>query len=232
MTHQFSDPFERIDGGLIASVQAMAGSPLREPTIIAALSAAVLRGGVNGLRINGAEDIAAVRATTKSPIIGLHKVHNGTRNVITPELAQAAELRAAGADVIAVDATQEVFGADFSHIGRVVQELGSPVMADVSTLEEGLRAWDSGAAVVGTTLSGYTPQSARASDDPDVALVAALAEAGVRVIAEGRFKTPAQVSAAFEAGAFAVVVGGAITDPAAIAASFVRASPRAKLLSK
>ena len=36
------------------------------------------------------------------------------------------------------------------------------------------------------------------------------------VIAEGRYSTPDDVAAAFDAGAFAVVVGTAITDPTAL----------------
>jgi N-acylglucosamine-6-phosphate 2-epimerase len=41
------------------------------------------------------------------------------------------------------------------------------------------------------------------------------------VIAEGRIRTPAEARAALDAGAFAVVVGGAITRPQSITATFV-----------
>ena len=221
-----------IQGGLVVSAQAFDGSPLRDPRIVAALAAAALDGGAVGLRINGPEDISAVRAKTGVPIIGLHKVHNGRRNIITPSLDLAAGLAAAGADVLAIDATEEVLGTDFSFLSTVRQELGLPVMADTSTFDEGLRAWDEGASVVGTTLSGYTPQTRDLPVEPDLRLVEALAGAGVRVIAEGRYRDPRQVAAAFDAGAFAVVVGGAITDPAAITRSFVAASPRNAMVSK
>jgi N-acylglucosamine-6-phosphate 2-epimerase len=222
-------PLAALSGGLVASVQANAGSPLRSTPIIAALAEAALQGGPAGLRINSPEDVAAVRPLTALPIIGLHKVHNGTRNIITPRIEHAAALVEAGADVVAIDTTREVLGDDFSYLGRVSQAYGVPVMADVSTLDEGLRAWEAGAALVGTTLSGYTPESAGGDVGPDLELLAALADAGVRVVGEGRFTTPEQVARAFELGAFAVVVGGAITDPAAITASFVRASPRARV---
>ena len=54
-------------------------------------------------------------------------------------------------------------------------------------------------------------------DGPDVTLVAALAEAvGVPVLAEGRYAGAGDVRAAFAAGAHAVVVGTAITDPMAL----------------
>ncbi|WP_447652626.1 N-acetylmannosamine-6-phosphate 2-epimerase [Microbacterium sufflavum] len=223
MTH---DTLELLRDSLVASVQASAGTPARDTHVIGALAESALLGGAGGLRLNGPEDLRRVRSATAVPLIGLHKVWNGVRNVITPDVALAEGLAAAGADVIAVDATTEQLGTDFGLLGRIAQATGLPVMADVSTAEEGRRAWEAGAAVVGTTLSGYTPHSAR-QDGPDLDLVAALAAAGIPTIAEGRYQTPEQVRAAFDAGAFAVVVGGAITDPIALTRRFVAATPKA-----
>lgn len=223
MTH---DTLELLRDSLVASVQASAGTPARDTHVIGALAESALLGGASGLRLNGPEDLRRVRSATAVPLIGLHKVWNGVRNVITPDVALAEGLAAAGADVIAVDATTEQLGADFGLLGRIAQATGLPVMADVSTEEEGRRAWEAGAAVVGTTLSGYTPHSPR-QDGPDLDLVAALAAAGIPTIAEGRYQTPEQVRAAFDAGAFAVVVGGAITDPIALTRRFVAATPKA-----
>lgn len=232
MTERPDSRLNDLEGGLVVSAQAFDGSPLRDPRVVSALALAALQGGAVGLRINGPEDIGAVRAKTGVPIIGLHKVHNGRRNIITPDLDLAAGLAAAGADILAVDATEEVLGSDFSFLSRVRDEVGRPVMADTSTLREGLRAWDEGVSVVGTTLSGYTTQTAHLPPEPDLRLVESLANAGVRVIAEGRYRTPSQVAAAFDAGAFAVVVGGAITDPSAITRSFAAAVPDTRLVGK
>lgn len=232
MMGRSDDRLDELLGGLVVSVQAFDGSPLRDTRVVTALALAALRGGAVGLRINGPEDISAVRARAAVPIIGLHKVHNGRRNIITPDLELALGLAAAGADVLAVDATEEVLGGDFSFLARVREETGLPVMADASTLVEGLRAWDEGVSVVGTTLSGYTPPTLHRTPEPDLRLVESLANAGVRVIAEGRYRTPRQVAAAFGAGAFAVVVGGAITDPSALTAAFVAATPTASLVRK
>lgn len=219
-------PFESLSGRLVVSVQAQEGSPIRNTEVIAALALAALQGGAAGLRLNGPEDIRRVRPLTTAPIIGLYKVHNGTRNIITPTLDHARALADAGADIIAVDATAEHLGEDFGLIGDVVRETGLPVMADVSTFDEGARAWDSGASIVGTTLCGYTPQSPGSeADGPNLDLVRRFAEAGMRTIGEGRYRTPEDVHAAFAAGAFAVVIGGAITDPAAITRRFVSATP-------
>jgi len=58
--------------------------------------------------------------------------------------------------------------------------------------------------------------------EPDLALVAELApRLTVPVVAEGRISTPAQARAALDAGAFAAVVGAAITWPQWITAQFV-----------
>ncbi|MFM7322757.1 MAG: N-acetylmannosamine-6-phosphate 2-epimerase, partial [Armatimonadota bacterium] len=85
-------------------------------------------------------------------------------------------------------------------------------------------AVSAGADAVSTTLSGYTAASPRLAG-PDLGLVAALSarNLGVPVFAEGRIETPEQARAALDCGAWAVVVGGAITRPVSIAARFARA---------
>ena len=86
-------------------------------------------------------------------------------------------------------------------------------MADISTLEEGQRAAALGADLVATTLSGYV--EGPPPEDPDLGLTRDLVGAvSVPVVAEGRFRTAAHVREAFVHGAFAVVVGRAITDAA------------------
>ncbi|GAA1537526.1 N-acylglucosamine-6-phosphate 2-epimerase [Microbacterium ginsengiterrae] len=227
MTHPLPAVLASLAGGLVVSVQANDGTPVRDVAVIAALAESALLGGARALRLNGPEDVRRVRAVTDVPIIGLHKVHNGTRNIITPEVGLAVSLAEAGADIIAVDATAEHLGTDFGLLGEIVAATGRPVMADVSTLDDGLRARDNGASIVGTTLSGYTPESRR-GEEPDVQLIAELVGAGIPTIAEGRYRTPEQVAAAFDAGAFAVVVGGAITDPIAITRRFVDVTPGAR----
>ncbi|PFG29953.1 N-acetylmannosamine-6-phosphate 2-epimerase [Paramicrobacterium agarici] len=214
--------------GFIASVQADEGSPLRDSRLIAALAHATVLGGANGLRINSPADIRAVREITDLPVIGLHKQHNGTRDVITPLVEHALELAQAGADIVAVDASREIRGGDLSIIGAVRDLTGLPVMADVSTLDEGLRAWDAGAALVGTTLSGYTPYTRADPEHPDFALVEQLAARGVRVIAEGRLRSPADVVRVLDLGAYAAVVGRALTDPLITSARYAAAVASAR----
>jgi N-acylglucosamine-6-phosphate 2-epimerase len=148
---------------------------------------------------------------------------------ITPQLEDAHEVTAAGADVIAVDATSRARPGGVEpgeFIATLVRELERPVLADVASLEDGVLARRAGAAAVATTLSGYTDGRA-APADPDLELVRRLAaKLDCPVLAEGRYRSPEAVGAAFDAGAFAVVVGAAITDPLALTSRFAAATRR------
>jgi N-acylglucosamine-6-phosphate 2-epimerase len=104
---------------------------------------------------------------------------------------------------------------DTLSIAQAIQlykrELGVPIMADISTLEEGLAAAEAGADMVATTLSGYTPYS-RPQDAPDFLLIAELAaRLQTPIIAEGRLISPEDGRRALELGAHAVVIGTSIT---------------------
>lgn len=225
---------EALRGGIVVSCQATDGSPLKGPTFMAAMARAGAVAGAVGIRANGPADVAAIRATVALPIIGIDKRPDvDPVAIITPNLASVSALVAAGADMVAIDGTLRPRGGPaaapsaavlIAQIREAHPEL--PVMADVATLDDGVAAARAGADVVATTLSGYTEDSP-ALEGPDLALVAALVAAQDRpVIAEGRFATPEQVRAAFAAGAHAVVIGTAITDPLALARKFVRAAPR------
>jgi len=214
--------------GLIVSCQARADNPLHGPVHMAAMARAAEAGGAVAIRANGAIDVAAIRAATRLPIVGIAKRWTGGFDVyITPDIADARAVAMAGADLIAIDATPRPRDgtklAELVH--RIKTELGKPVFADISTVEEGIAAARLGCDVVATTLSGTTPYSPRLPG-PDLALVRALAAAlDVPVVAEGRFWTPEEVAQAFALGAHAVVIGTAITNPREITARFVRAVP-------
>lgn len=217
---------DRLRGGLIVSCQALPGEPLFGADIMARLALAAQAGGAVGIRANSPADIAAIRAATDLPLIGLSKVDVPSFDVyITPTLDDAQIVSQAGADIIALDATArphpEGLTADF--LRRVRGETGKPVLADISTDDEALEAQDAGADFVSTTMSGYTPYSPQSSE-PDLDLVRRLAAVlTVPLIAEGRIATPEQARAALDAGAWAVVVGGAITRPQQITERFARA---------
>ncbi|MER7396529.1 N-acetylmannosamine-6-phosphate 2-epimerase [Streptomyces sp. NPDC000151] len=214
-------------GRLVVSCQAPPGDPLRAPEHMAAMAASVTAGApVAGVRVQGVDDIRAIRSVVGLPVIGLWK--DGAQGVyITPTAAHARAVAEAGAEIVAVDATSRPRpdGCPLRETVEAVHALGGLLMADVSTVEEGVAAAALGADVVSTTLSGYTPYS-RQQPGPDLELVAELAgRVAVPVFAEGRLHTPEQARAAIDAGAWGVVVGGAITAPASIATRFAAALP-------
>ncbi len=216
-------------GALIVSCQARVDNPLHGPHFMTAMALAARDGGAAAIRAQGVADVAAIRKALPLPIIGLLKrFDTGLPVAITPSLADARAIAEAGADLIALDATRR------PRAGEPIEDLipavrattGKLVFADVSTLDEGKRAVALGADCVGTTLSGYTEETAAtAGPGPDFDLISGLVEAvAVPVIAEGRFSTPDEVREALRRGAHAVVVGTAITNPREITKRFVRAA--------
>jgi N-acylglucosamine-6-phosphate 2-epimerase len=225
-----SGPLAALRGGLVVSCQAPAGSPLARTEHIVALARAAELGGARGIRAEGLDAVRAIRQAVPLPLVGLRKRSvPGSDVYITPELADARAVAAAGADVVAVDATLRPRrgGLDSARfLARLVHALPQPLLADVDCVEAGLAARSAGAAAVATTLSGYTGDGP-VPDQPDVELVARLAaELDCPVLAEGRFATPEAVREALDAGAFAVVVGAAITDPVALTRRFAAACER------
>lgn len=217
---------EQLRGGLIVSCQADATEPLYGPAHMAAMARAAEAGGAAGIRANTPVDICAIKAACSLPLIGLYKrTYPGSDVYITPGLAEVRAVAEAGADLVAIDATARPRpdGHTLNELLQAVRrELDTLIVADISTYEEGLAAARAGADVVATTLSGYTPYS-RQEPGPDLALVRRLArDLPVPVIAEGRIWEPAEARAALDAGAWAVVVGTAITRPQEIARRFVR----------
>ena len=215
-------------GALVVSCQARADNPLHGPVYMSAMAQAAEAGGAQGIRANGEADVAAIRAVTRLPIIGIAKVWDDRFPVyITPGFAQAAQVAGAGADVVGIDATPRPRNGEPVErlIGRIRSELGREVFADIATLEEGRAACAAGATYVATTLAGYTEETAaRKTDGPDLELLSALvAEVPAPIVAEGRFDTPDLVAEAFRRGAHAVVVGTAITNPREITKRFVQA---------
>ncbi len=199
---------------LVISCQAYAPNPLRDSGVMALMARAAELGGAVAIRANSVEDVRAIAAAVSVPIIGIDKV--GTEGVfITPDAETALGLVAAGARIVAMDGTlrRRPNGRTFAEEVALIREASDvAIMADVDTLEAGVAAALAGADAVATTLSGYT--GTRAPLDPDIELVAALAgEVDVPVVAEGRYRTREDIAAAIAAGAHAVVVGTAVTNP-------------------
>lgn len=219
------DFIAQIRGKLIVSCQALPGTPLADPRILAAIAKSVEIGGAAALRAEGAQNIAEMRNVSRLPIIGLHKTDNRDGIYITPRFDQAKALAAAGADIIALQATNPREG-DCTPLGDLISgiqtELSLGVLADISTLDEAEEAMEAGADLVATTLSGYTPHTLH-REKPDLDLVLQIARRGIPVLAEGRYHSPEQARAALDNGAIAVVIGTMITMPDRITSYFVEA---------
>ena len=209
---------EALQNGLIVSVQAPMGSPMHHPDVIAAMAEAALRNGAVGVRLESPEHIGAVRRRCpQALIVGLWKCSfPGSSVYITPGWREIQAVWSAGADVIALDATERG-RPDQQDLADLIQraqgELRAPLMADIDSVANGLRAAQLGCDWVGTTLYGYTEETS-AERPPGLQLLPELRSqlpASVRLICEGGIASPEAAREALHAGADNVVVGTAIT---------------------
>lgn len=216
---------DRIRNGLIVSCQASPGSPLANRGLMPYMAEAAEAGGAVAIRAEGLRDIAEIKKAVSLPIVGLIKLKSeNTPVIITPLLENVYALMEAGVELIAVDATLRkrfdgTLGNDFVAQATAI---GAQVLADIDDLESAIAAEKSGAVAVCTTLSGYT--NGPVPEFPDLDLVkSCTTNCSVPVIAEGRFNTPELTKEAFNAGAWSVCVGSAITDPWLSTKRFIKA---------
>jgi N-acylglucosamine-6-phosphate 2-epimerase len=216
-----------LEGAVLVSCQAGPGSPLDAPSTIAALALSAAAGGALGFRLDGPANVSAVHAVSRLPIIGIRKVDRQGYDVrITPTLDDARSVVEAGATIVALDATDRPRpgGETVSGIISALHAIGIPVMADISTVAEAEAAVAVGADLVATTLAGYTPGTADLDGfQPAFDLLRAIADFPVPVVVEGRIWSPEHVVRAFEGGAYAVVIGSAVTAPNLITRRFIDA---------
>jgi len=213
-----------LKGGLVVSCQVPDGTAIDTPDFIAAQALTVIQAGAIGIRAQGIANVTAVARVAHVPIIGLVKRYLDTTPIyITPTVLDVLELEQAGASIVAVDATERLrpdrldFTTFFKHLRL---ETDIPLLADVDTVEAAIIAEAVGCEAIATTLSGYTDKPAPPL--PNIRLVEAIAKkVNIPVIAEGGFNQPNQVSQALDAGAWAVCIGTAITNPFLLTKSFL-----------
>ncbi len=197
---------------------------MRGPSYSAGFARAAEMGGARAVRVDGPEDVAAVKSAVTIPVIAIWTVVTpGCDVYITPHFEAARLLAVAGADVIAIDGTgrsRPGGGTVRELIERIHTDLGLPVEADVASLEDATAASDMGADLIGSSITGYVEKTQ--PREPDIGFVQRLSVAVARpVIAQRHYWTVEHVRGAFDAGAHAVVVGSAITDPVQLTRRFV-----------
>lgn len=220
-----------IPQGVIVSCQLDPSEPLHTPQHCALFAQAAEAGGASAVRAEGLQNIREIRATTRLPLIGCtRESYPDGWVLVTPDMAAVDQLSRVGCDVVALDGTLRVRpnGLDgISFIGEVRKRHSElPLMADISTLDEGVRAVDAGANALSTVLCGRTKETYEQSlvASPNLDLIYQLATAvDVPILAEGFIWSTADAAEAIEAGAYAAIVGGAITRPRVITQLFVSA---------
>lgn len=219
---------DAMKGGLIVSCQVYEDEPIYTPTMALKMAEAALWAGAVGIRANSPEDIRAIKEAVDLPLIGLYKRwFDDTDVFITPTMDDVDAIVEAGCDIVALDCTFQL-----THEGEPAINLlpkvrakypDIPIFADVSNVEEALKAIELGADIVAPTLYGYTKKT-KQTEGADYRMFAEfcrLLNDKAYVFMEGHVFTPEDAMKCVFLGAHAVVVGGAITRPHLIAKRFV-----------
>ena len=223
----------KIRGGLIVSCQALENEPLHSSYIMARMAYAAMLGGASGIRANSVVDIAEIKKIVPLPIIGIiKKDYKESCVFITPTMDEVDALVECGVDIIAIDATVNIkpYGVTLdSFFSKVRKKYPNQLlMADCSTVEEGLHAEEIGFDLIGTTMSGYTSYT-RGVSLPNFDMMRKLVEQVKKpVIAEGGIWSPDDFVKALNTGVHAAVVGTAITRPNLITERYVDALIKSK----
>lgn len=224
-----------ISGGLIVSCQASKQEPLHGANIMAAMAKAAEEGGAKGIRAEGSKNIKAIQKAVSLPVIGIEKNHEYNSEVfITPTIKEVKNIYEAGANIIALDSTIQTRPRNvklIEIINYIKEKINLPIMADVSTLEEAKIANELGVDLIATTLVGYTNYTQNFKP-PDFNLLEEMVnKVNTPVILEGGVRSPEEAQKALEMGAYAVVVGTAITRPQIVTSWFVEAMQKTKEIS-
>jgi len=220
--------FKSIKGGLIVSCQSEGEDPFNTPEGVTLFARAAIMGGAAGIRSQGLEKTELIKKSVDVPVIGLLKSYFADGSVkITGSYKEVEDLIKISADIIAIDGTfrerENLTGPEF--IREIKKRYNCIVMADIATPEEGIACYEAGADCISSTLSGYTPETAgKPKYTPDYELVEKLVkEINVPVIAEGKINSPGFAGEMIKRGAWAVVVGTAITRPRIVTGWYVDA---------
>ena len=146
-------------------------------------------------------------------------------DVIMPQnrmlLSDVEKLSELGAEIIAFDSTMRERPYSIKSLISKIHSCKRIAMADCSTIKDAIIAFENGADILSTTLSGYTNKKLPPKY-PDFKLLNQLIKKfNIPIIAEGRFNTPILYKKAINLGAHAVVVGTALNRIELITKSFL-----------
>jgi len=219
----------KINKGIIVSCQAEEGSAFNNVTSIVNFAIEAERGGAVGVRIEGYENIKAVKRAISIPVIGIIKRLYTTGNVwITPTIQDAVLVEQAGADFIAVDATGRKDALHkndgWQYLEEICMGTNIPVIGDMAWSgwmhKNIFKAEECGCKYLSTTLSGYT-EYCNSMDEPDFNFLRCLTDiSSLPIIAEGRYSNEHHIKQAKNIGAHNIVIGTAITRPHLITTKF------------
>lgn len=216
----------KLKGGLIVSCQALEHEPLHSSFIMSRMALAAKMGGAIGIRANSYQDIVEIKKVVDLPVIGIvKKDYDDSGIYITPTLKEVDEVISAGAEIVALDATNR-FRPNKKTLDEFYEEIRTKyphviLMADISTFQEGMTASELGFDIVATTLSGYTEDTQKVQL-PNINLLEKLAkELDIPVMAEGGYWHGDDLRKAIRSGAHACIVGSVITRPMEITRRFV-----------
>ncbi|KEY57758.1 N-acetylmannosamine-6-phosphate 2-epimerase [Serratia sp. DD3] len=221
---------QQIKGKLVVSCQALPDEPLHSDFIMSRMALAAEQGGAAAIRANSVADVKAIMQAVALPVIAIIKQdYPGSEVYITPTLAEIDQLMTVAPQMIALDATLYPRPGAL-QLPALIAAIRAKypallLMADIATLEEAKIASELGFDCVGTTLHGYTQETAgkKLAQEDFRFLREVVAAVNLPVIAEGNVETPEMAARCLALGAHAVVVGGAITRPQQITRRFVAA---------
>ena len=148
---------DSLKDGLIVSCQAVPSEPHYMPGITTMYAECAKWAGAAGLRVNSPDDIRAIKAKVDLPIIGIWKIDRNIKDVyLTPSLEAAQAVWDAGAEIIAIQATNH-YRDDGKLAYETIREVkehipDALIFADVATAEVMLNE------TPGLTLGALTPE--------------------------------------------------------------------------
>lgn len=219
----------KIKNKIIVSSQAQKNEPLyNEIAMNALIETIVVLGKTDCLRLAGARDVKNTKEKFGDSVvvIGITKpdiipVNYKELVYITPNIEDVNSLIEADADIIAFDATKRERKTSVLELINFIHSKNKMAMADIAEFNEAKEAYELGADIISTTLSGYTKNTENTPDTPDFNLLQkCVKELKCPIILEGKTKDYKDVKHAFELGAYAVVIGSMVTRPHKIIEEF------------